>query len=245
MGLSSNSLIHLTKTKEAIVGILESNFKLKYCMEEINTSSGSITAGFPMVSFCDIPLSEIKNHITKYGSYGIGLKKEWANRNGLNPVIYVDKHSILGSQFRLSFQKLLTGKDKEELLDHEIAIFDLVRYMKNYQDKLNHNGVVEEHYRYSDEREWRYVPDYKVVNPFVSKNNYNTVEKKNTENKKLEHLELFFEPNDISYVIIEKESEISEFIDVLRKSKAKKYAMEDVERLMTRMVTTEQILSDF
>ncbi len=75
MALSSNSLIHLTQKKEALIGILENNFKIKYCYEIINTSSGKINAAFPMVSFCDIPLSQIKEHINKYGSYGIGLKK--------------------------------------------------------------------------------------------------------------------------------------------------------------------------
>ena len=245
MGLSSNSLIHLTKTSEAIVGILQDNFRIKYCIEHINTPKGSFNAAFPMVSFCDIPLSEIKNHIKKYGSYGIGLKKEWAKRNGLNPVIYFDNSSTLSGQFRESFEMLLKDKKRSELNDNEIAIFDLARYMKNYQEKLNRNGVVEENYRFSDEREWRYVPNYKEVAAFLPIEAYDTIEKKEKANKPLDKLRLYFEPNDISYIIIENENEISEFIDILRKSKAKKYSMDDVERLMTRMITTEQIISDF
>jgi hypothetical protein len=245
MGLSSNSLIHLTKTKESIVGILEDNFKLKYCAELINTVNGFINAAVPMISFCDIPLSEIKNHINKYGSYGIGLKKEWAKRNGLNPVIYIDSASILGGQFRDMFASVIKGKRIDEIIDHEITIFDLVRYMKNYQDKLNRNGVVEENYRFSDEREWRFVPSFKKVTPVLRLKDYDTVEKKEIANRELSDLRLLFDPNDISYIIIENESEISEFIDVLRKSKSKKYSMDDVERLMTRMITTEQILTDF
>lgn len=245
MGLSSNSLIHLTNTKESIIGILQDNFKIKYCLENINTPKGRIEGAFPMISFCDIPLSEIKKHIGKYGSYGIGLKKEWAKKNGLNPVFYVDNTSFVGGQFRESAKEVLAGKKTDELANHEIAIFDLVRYMKNYQDKLNRNGVVEENYRYSDEREWRYIPDFKTIEPYQSLKDYDTIGKKQNANSKLADFRLYFEPNDISYIIIEKESEISEFIDVLRKSKSKKYSMDDVERLMTRMITTEQILTDF
>lgn len=245
MGLSSNSLIHLTKTKEALVGILNNDFKLKYCFEKIITSKGSINAAYPMVSFCDIPLSEIKNHISKYGSYGIGLKKNWAKKKGLNPVLYIDNTSTLGAEFRETSEILFKGKAFKDFSAHEIMVMNLFRYMKNYQEKLNRNGVIEDNYRYSDEREWRYILDDKLAVPSIFIKDYDTVEKKDAVNGTLVDFRLEFEPNDISYIIIESEEEISDFIDILRKSKSKKYSMNDIERLMTRMITTEQILSDF
>ena len=87
MGLSSNSLIHFTPKKEYLVGILENNFKINYCVEEIFTEKYSMSGAFPMVCFCDIPLSEITAHMFNYGDYGIGLKREWIISNGLNPVL--------------------------------------------------------------------------------------------------------------------------------------------------------------
>ena len=74
MGLSSNSLIHLTKSKDALIGILKEGFRIKYCLENIGARNIKVGAAFPMVSFCDIPLSEIKNHIENYGDYGVGAK---------------------------------------------------------------------------------------------------------------------------------------------------------------------------
>jgi hypothetical protein len=68
---------------------------------------------------------------------------------------------------------------------------------------------------------------------------------KNRINNKLEGSGLYFEPKDIKYVIIKSESEIKEFIDVLRDTKGIKYSYNDVERLMTRLITADQILSDF
>lgn len=55
MPLSSNSLIHLTKKKESLIGILEDNFRMFYCKEYIDTKEGYFGAAIPMVSFCDIP----------------------------------------------------------------------------------------------------------------------------------------------------------------------------------------------
>jgi len=79
----------------------------------------------------------------------------------------------------------------------------------------------------------------------LAKSDYDTEEDKDKENQKLKNIRLQFEPNDIKYVIIEKDSEIPEFLDILRSSKGKKYTYHDVERLMTRIITTEQIVSDF
>jgi len=92
MALSSNSLIHLTKEKQALIGILTENFKIKFCLENLLTQKGNLKYAVPMVSFCDIPMSEIKDHVSKYGSYGIGLTKEWGQSNNLNPVFYVDRN---------------------------------------------------------------------------------------------------------------------------------------------------------
>ncbi len=96
MPLSSNTLIHFTANKEALKGILADNFKLKYCKEVLNWGDKSpMELYVPMVSFCDIPLSQIKEHISRYGHYGIGLTREWAVANKLNPVLYIQPGSSL------------------------------------------------------------------------------------------------------------------------------------------------------
>lgn len=244
MGLSSNSLIHLTKTKESLKGILTENFKIKYCLETINTTDKTFKAAIPMVSFCDIPLSEIKNHIQNYGSYGIGLQKEWGINNKLNPVLYIEKESILGVNYFKVYADTFSGKQIGALTDTEAALLDICRYMKNYQDNLIRNGNTIENYRFSDEREWRYVPPREVAKMLYLSKYYDTNDKKRNANLQIKDLRLKFEPNDIKYIIVNDEKDISEIISLLRNTKSK-YVYEDVERLMTRIITTEQILSDF
>src|SRR5689334_8614782 len=99
MAISSSALIHFTKQKSSLKGILQRGFHIFYCLENLNLDnrgkSRHYEAAYPMVSFCDLPLSEVKNHIDKYGSYGIGLKKDWAIKNRLNPVLYFEKSSAV------------------------------------------------------------------------------------------------------------------------------------------------------
>jgi len=245
MGLSSNSLVHLTKEKDSLLGILKHEFKFKYCLEQINTPTAMFNAAFPMVSFCDIPLSEIKNHITNYGMYGIGLKKEWAKAKGLNPVLYIANTSTLAQDFKNAAIALLSGKEDTDYNETDAAIIDLLRYMKNYEGDLTRNGKTILNYRFSDEREWRLIPNRKDALQFLPPNLYDTVEKKEMQNAKLSKLSLGFEPNDISYIIIKDDSEISEFIRAVEEIKGTNHHFNDVKRLTTRIITTEQILNDF
>jgi hypothetical protein len=253
MGLSSNSLIHLTKSKDALIGILKEGFRIKYCLENIGARNIKVGAAFPMVSFCDIPLSEIKNHIENYGDYGvgaknvcygIGLKKEWGKSKRLNPVLYVDRESNLGHNYLSATQRYFKEKEEEDIGELGKALLDMFRYMKNYEGDLIRNGVTKKNYRFSDEREWRYVPIHEDGHqPLINTVTYNA--DKESCNAELSHLRLSFDPNDISYIIVNSDSEISDFIRILQDAKAKKYSYEDVNRLTTRIITIEQILADF
>jgi Putative abortive phage resistance protein AbiGi, antitoxin len=51
-----------------------------------------------IVCFCDLPLSNLSEHLNFYGNYGIGLTKEWGIGKGINPVIYLSQASELNIQ---------------------------------------------------------------------------------------------------------------------------------------------------
>jgi hypothetical protein len=246
MSLSSNSIIHFTKTKDALKGILEENFKIKYCLEKVNLAT-ELNYVAPMVSFCDIPLSQIKEHIGKYGAYGIGLTKEWAQKHKLNPVLYIQSNSYLSVSIEDSYRAIALGSvnDWAVLNESQKNWLNILRHVKNYEADLSRGGEVIKNYRFSDEREWRYAPNYIDCNEMaIHHDSYKTDDEKKEMNEKLKKLRLNFEPNDIKYIIIERESEISEFVEILKKSKGNKYSYNDVERLMTRIITSEQIKTD-
>lgn len=243
MPLSANTLIHFTKSKKMLKSILEENFRVFYCKETVTLKEKVAVYRAPMVSFCDIPLSEVKEHISKYGEYGIGLTREWGSRKQLNPVLYVAKNSMLANSYRLAFNHFVGNKIDSELIEEQKALTDIVRYMKNYEADLVRKGKTWKDYRFSDEREWRFVPHYSESCEIVLTDA--VYQKRKAEVvAKIRDLRLEFEPKDIKYIIIKKDSEISEFVGHLLKSQGKKYSHYDVERLTTRILTTEQIRDD-
>src|SRR5258708_22361182 len=221
MALSSSSLIHLTKEKNSLIGILTENFKIKHCVEDLLTPDDVLSYAVPMVSFCDIPMSEIKEHILKYGHYGIGLDKKWAQKNNLNPVFYIDKNSSVGQAYCEAFNDLFKSSDRRitEISETERKLLDVFRYMKNYEADLDRNGEIEHDYRYADEKEWRYVPTIGITQMIYRKDVY--LKDKDKFNGLIDELRLFFEPKDIKYVIIKYDHEITEFIRVLKETKRK------------------------
>ena len=92
MPISSNTLFHFTRSAEALVGILKHEFTPHYCLEDYSVlpaaAPESPNIAIPMVSFCDIPLSQASEHLAQYGDFGIGLSKNWGMKKGVSPVLY-------------------------------------------------------------------------------------------------------------------------------------------------------------
>lgn len=243
MPLSPNTLIHFTDTKDKLKSILAENFRVFNCKEVITLNIKTATYYAPMVSFCEIPLSQIKEHITKYGNYGIGLTREWGTRNKLNPVLYASQGSMLSKSFQQAYNHF-SGQGAP-LTNEQKALSDVLRYIKNYEADLTRKGKTIPNYRFADEREWRYVPHYsEACDMMIAEGYYLKPEVKAASEAKLDKLRLEFEPNDIKYIIINNDTEINEFIDHLKHAKGKKYTFHDVERLTTRILTAQQIMDD-
>lgn len=98
MPISSTTLFHYTKSVDALTGILENGFWVKHCTEYRYAGKMRQKIDIPMVSFCDIPISLINNHIKTYspkGVFAIGMDRSWGEEKEINPVIYVSPKSYL------------------------------------------------------------------------------------------------------------------------------------------------------
>ena len=245
MPLSSSSVVHFTSKKENLVGILSENFKMKFCRENLPFKTGGAIR-VPMVSFCDIPLSQVKDHMWKYGEYGIGLTKNWAIKKRMNPVLYVDPKSMIAESYDTALSHFHYQRNGE-ILDGMAYrhLLDLVRYMKPYEGLLRRSGVDIPDYRYYDEREWRYVPsvdECEVMHYLDMDFDDDSVREEAISS--ISSIRLNFEVGDIKYLIISKDDEIHEFLEDIKACKAG-YTSREVELLATRINTAQQIRCDF
>ena len=245
-------LFHFTKRKKALFGILKETFKLSYARERIYGLDDHRDLGVPMVSFCDLKLHDIKDHISNYGSYGIGLTKEWANSQGLNPFLYTNRHCPLIADLMRAFtnvhnhiQEIPDPLEYAAMADNVLNIQNIYRYLKNYEGPLTRRGkIVDHHYRFADEREWRYVPPLNTegVMPFLPISYIDTATKKTNWNRRINHA-LSFQPDDIRYLIVKNDNDIDQLLGYLQKVKSR-FPEETIRRLSSRILTADQINKD-
>lgn len=201
----------------------------------------------PMVCFCDIPLSQVSLHLKHYGNYGIGLTKDWAIKNGLSPVLYVVRNSPLASLLHSIVEQLSTFP--RDALGNSPALdrfHDFSSYLKPYEG-ISPKDPSQTMWRFYDEREWRFVPNLQGL-PFrygLAKDEFNNrATRDRTHNILWRKTVLRYKPNDIKYLIVEREDEILEMISRIEQIK-ERFATDVVQLLKSRIISSAQIREDF
>ena len=110
--ISSNTLFHFTSSIDNIKSILKEDFKPNLSLEDLSCIESEYKVTIPMVSFCDIHLSQTISHMQFYGNYGIGLSKSWGQKYGVNPVLYTYQGSPLTSSLSRCFKWTHSGYSK-------------------------------------------------------------------------------------------------------------------------------------
>jgi len=251
MGLSSNTILHQTSKESLKYFINQKAFPLSYSTEFLkSTSPLKPEIVFPMISFSDIPLSELHQHLRRYDDYTIGMSKEWAKRKKLNPVLYFEEKSVftreIVEKFDFIMQKHFFDKNNEENKNDFFFFMRILAYAKNYEGELHTKKVNYNNYRFSDEREWRYVPEVAEIGENLF---YQTVTEynKNKENYKklISNYKLPFTLSDINYIIVNKKEEIDEFYELLMNVFSNDISNNKQNRIPVNFFINDQIISDF
>ncbi len=235
----SSSLFHFTKNMDALTSILENGFYPRYCLEDLAWFGYDEHVGFPMVCFCDIPLSRISEHTSFYGEFGIGLTKEWGLRNKLNPVGYFGDNSAVRTVAEYLFD--LDKKYEDEKGTSFNQLLNLLRYSKPISGRMYVSGELVEKDFYQ-ESEWRYSLLANEDSMLALQGSL-FEEEKDDENKKLETEQLEFLPTDINYIFVKSDADIPQVVDFINGSLGK-YPLNDLKILMSRITSLSMIRGD-
>lgn len=243
MSISSNCLFHFTNKFDILKSILDKGFIVSYCKEA--------SFAIPMLSFCDIPLSQAKYHLDNYGDYVIGMNLDWAIKNKFNPVLYVESNSHLKDDYRLTVQGIrnmnLDKLNLEEMKNYVNAtsLYDSVsRLMKPYVGKLQRGANIIENYKFYDEREWRYIPQKHadIDNKVISHKEYEKFKISNPKPHFPDH-PIKFDSNDIKYLIVKSDNDVVELINYLMTLR-NLGSPQEIQILTSKILSSTQIKDD-
>jgi hypothetical protein len=235
----SNNLFHFTKSFEILKLILEHGIKPRYCLEDFEWFGlDHKYIAYPMSCFCDIPLSRISEHTGFYGSYGIGLSKNWGLQNNLNPIIYCPPNSHMQNFAKHIINEVRLPKHlKETKKVFNDYTFKLLSLIKPIQGNMVVSGEIIEKDFYQ-ENEWRFVPE---VEDFYFEQEYE--EKKELLNQALETHKLEFSPEDIQYIFVPNDNDIPSLVDFINE-KMGSHSLNSLKILQSRIVSLEKLSLD-
>lgn len=243
MTISANTLFHFTKDFVTLLNILKTKFYPRLCLEQ-QLMPQLPRLAVPMVCFCDIPLSHISEHTNRYGRYAIGIKKDWAMKQGVSPVLYIHDNSLIPQTILNELIQMSTDyqSGNGSVMPKLMRYMDTVCMMKQYEgfDESQQRII-----RYYDEREWRYIPPRESDDQFcyLLENLFNNEKLRNKVNTLNEKYGVAFNPDVVNYLIVDNEQEVLELKHHIERIK-EGFSYRAVQFLTTRILSMQRIEED-
>lgn len=236
MAISARTLFHFTSL-ENLKSILECKyFNARYSKEQFTFRQTTSTYYVPMVSFCDIPLTQTRQHVKDYGGFAIGLSKEWGVNHGLNPVFYIHEWGLT-----VILENLDDGL--QPTVYARGAYNNLFSFMKPYKGQNLKNPEKKEKVFY-DEKEWRFIPHIYTIEDKDVKQLYLESEYSDQVNNAANGHRFFkleFKHSDIRYLITNNLEDKSTLITFLKDHDF----IDPLVQQSIRVLTVYEIYNDF
>jgi hypothetical protein len=208
MAISSNTLFHFTNEFKYLKQSLENGLWSRYNIER---GWAGKKLAIPMLCFCDIPLSQIKNHIQDYGKYGIGVSKDFAREKKITPVLYLSQDSFLLNKINY----FLNYYQKPGIDHHKM---DIEEFMLYYVKRVTGKDFGMIDYKFYNEREWRYIPEItQDIHLEILSDNDDEDSIINEYCERTSNKRIVLKAKDISYIIVNKENEVDDVMKCLGK----------------------------
>lgn len=222
--LSSDTLFHFTSSLDVLQKILSEGIRFGMFAEKLPV--GQLAYFVRGISFCNIPLSMISEHVNWYGKYAIGIKRSYLRKLGVSPVFYVHSKSPI-------FRK---GKNANS----DLLKSPFLCYLKQHYGKQYHKESGSYKYKkFIDEKEWRVFSDCHSIEHYSSIESLDCTRKKKDETVKYEN-PLTIKPEMIEYIILETPKDFTQFDLFLRNT-----LRDERDNLLTKILYYSQIKKDF
>lgn len=245
MQARTKSLFHFTPTIDNLLLILGDGFWPRYSLEDISWMDVGISKlAWPMISFCDIPISRLKAHTDFYGNYGIGLCREQWSATGLNPVLYVSPGSLLKDSLR---ELLLDVRNNPDRRSNTNAMV-LLAHCKEMEGMVMRNGEMKRKDFYS-ECEWRFIPWVEGVGGenkpgfLLSEEEYRDDHFLKLANDERRAQMLMIEPSDVRYLLVKTQKDVHAMIGFID-SEMGHYSNIARDMLKTRILVLDDVSCD-
>jgi len=202
-----------------------------------------------------IEANDYNTHPGCYGEYAIAFSKAWSVRQGLQPVMYVNKESEFLNEFRKLFSYAMTSENIEEIVADDLL--GRIAYFKPLQgtmDRTIDGKPIKLEKNFHDEKEWRFIPRDselikmkldKVIAKKKIKDNYNAINK-SLERSTYESIWLKFSYDDIKYIIVPNQFERREVIKFISEMLADKMT-DEIQKgiLISKILVLDDIRRDW
>lgn len=243
MNARTKTLFHFTKSLEILQKILKEGFWPQYSLEDTAWIANNIPSrlAWPMVSFCDIPISRLDEHTDSYGYYGVGLSRKRWKSTGLNPVLYISPNSALRQFLAELISQTLTNPVPRTktlgmyLLGHcKPLVGDVSNNLKDFYSEC----------------EWRYIPWVEGADGqnkygfFLTESDFRDENKRREANaeRRLDRM-LEFVPADVRYLLVKTPDDAHKLVRFIE-SQMNHYDDFARDVLKTRILVWEDISSD-
>lgn len=243
----------MTRLEYLIQCIEKSMLSPRYCEEDISylRIPKLKKVAYPMKCFCDVNMHRLDEHLSWYGYYGLAFTKAWGMQRGIQPIQYINPDSSLRRSFTEAFTAALrTVSDKESKTQCRLKNYLLheMMFYKPYEGRImNRNTGKNCRKCFTDECEWRFVPDATRVGfeeIYIDKAiiNSGALNEYSNSMNGVPEISLSFRYSDIKYIIVKTTDDLNKFrgrISELGKNE------EEIYQLISKVLVWDNSKGDF
>ena len=239
---SANTLFRFFKDSKYLFQALEKGAVIpRYYSENVDyLDIGLHQIAYPMACFCDISIHRLEEHMDFYGTYGIAFSKSWGINKGIQPIHYINKHSILCADFSNAFN-IAINEEKDDAATN--FLLTQMYYMKPIEGTMPREGENIKK-NFTDECEWRFIPDVALINlpQAVTDNEIACLDVLNKTSSENEKCWLKFNYDDVKYIILQTDDDVEKLCKVIERVGKDNIIK---RKLISRIITWDNVKEDF